>query len=83
MTYFEKKVLIKIILYFIDSILLLLHSYFFYYYDYFLRRGEIYIEFYKRLIIKNRKEEADFVRKELPSSIDNFIINLGNQMQNI
>ena len=66
--YLEKNLIIKIILYFIDSFLLLGHSYFFHYYQYFLRRREIYIEFYKRLIIKNRNKEAEFVRNELPEN---------------
>ena len=53
-----KRVFIKIILHFIVSLLLFCHSYFFYYYEYILKRGNIYIEFYKRLIIKNRNKEA-------------------------
>jgi len=81
--YLEKQVTIKIILHFTDSLLLLCQSYFFYYYEYFLKRGEIYIEFYKRLIIKNRNKEADFVRNELPVNIDNFLINSGTEMQNV
>ena len=81
--YLEKQVKMKIMLYFSDSILLLFQSYFFYYYEYFLKRGEIYIEFYKRLIIKNRNKEADFVRNELPVNIDNFLITSGTEMQNV
>ena len=81
--YLEEKITIKIILCFIDSFLLLCQSYFFYYYEYFLNRGEIYIEFYKRLIIKNRNKEAEFVRNELPVNIDNFIVNSGTEMQNV
>ena len=81
--YLKKQVKIKIILYFADSLLLLFQSYFFYYYEFFLKRGEIYIEFYKRLIIKNRNKEASFVRNELPSNIDNFLINSGTEMNNV
>ena len=62
---------------------LLFQSYFFYYYEYFLKRGEIYIEFYKRLIIKNRNKEASFVRNELPANIDNFLIYSGTEMNNV
>ena len=79
----EKQVTIKTILHFADSLLLLCQSYFYYYYEYFLKRGEIYIEFYKRLIIKNRNKEADFVRNELPINIDNFLINSGTEMENV
>ena len=64
----QERTIKKIILYFIDSFLLLGHSYFFHYYQYFLKRREIYIEFYKRLIIKNRNKEAEFVRNELPEN---------------
>ena len=81
--YLEKQVTLKLILSFADSFLLLCQSYCFYYYEYFLKRGEIYIEFYKRLIIKNRNKEADFVRNELPVNIDNFLINSGTEMQNV
>ena len=66
-------VTIKLILYFVDTVLLFGQSYFFYYYEYFLNRGKIYIEFYKRLIIKNRNKEADLVRSELPINMNNFI----------
>ena len=80
---FRKRQLIKIILYFIVSISLLIQSYFFHFHDYFLRRGEIYIEFYKRLIIKNRKEEAELIRYQLPRNVEDFVINSGNEMQNV
>ena len=81
--YLEKQVTIKTILHFADSLLLLCQSYFYYYYEYFLKRGEIYIEFYKRLIIKNRNKEASFVRNELPANIDNFLIYSGTEMNNV
>ena len=80
---FKKKIFIKLILHFIDSIALLIQSYFYHYHDYFLRRGEIYIEFYKRLIIKNRKEEAEFVRNQLPRNIDDFGINSGQKKKDL
>ena len=79
----QRKQLTIIILYLIDSIILLIQSYFFHFHDYFLRRGEIFIEFYKRLIIKNRKEEAEFVRNQLPRNIDDFEINSGQKMKDI
>ena len=78
-----KNLSIKWILYFIDTILLLCQGYFFYYYEYFLNRGKIYIEFYKRLIIKNRKKEADLVRNELPTNMDNFLINSETELENV
>ena len=78
-----KNLSIKLILYFIDTILLLCQGYFFYYYEYFLNRGKIYIEFYKRLIIKNRKKEADLVRNELPTNMDNFLINSETELGNV
>ena len=64
---------IKLIIFFVDTALLFGQSYFFYYYEYFLKRGKIYIEFYQRLIIKNRNKEADLVRNELPINMDNFM----------
>ena len=68
-----KDTTIKLIIFFVDTALLFGQSYFFYYYEYFLKRGKIYIEFYKRLIIKNRNKEADLVRNELPINMDNFM----------
>ncbi len=79
----NKRILFKLVLHGFDSVLLLCHSYFFHYYQYFLKRGKIYIELYKRLIIKNRNKEAEFVRKELPINLDNFIVNSGTEMQNV
>ena len=78
----EKKVFIKTIFYFLDSIFLFSHSYFFYYYEYILKKGENFIEFYKRLIIKNRTKDAELIRNELPIDVDNFLINSGTEMQN-
>ena len=81
--YKKEKVFLKIVLYFTDGILLLSQSYCFYYYEYFLKRCEIYLEFYKRLIIKNRNKEADFIRNELPINIEDLIINSGTEMKDI
>ena len=80
-----RDVTIKLILYFADMALLFGQSYFFYYYEYFLKRGKIYIEFYKRLIIKNRNKEAELVRNELPINMNNFLDGSedGTEMSNI
>ena len=77
-----KKDIIKLIIHFIDTILLFGQSYFFYYYNYFLNREKLYIELYKRLIIKNRKNEAECVRRELPVNIDEDN-NSGTEMENV
>lgn len=81
--YLNENVVKKIILYIIDSILLLCHFYCFDYYDYFLKRAEIYIEFYKRLIIKNKNKEAEIVRKELPDNLDNYLKDSATEMNNV
>ena len=83
--YILRDIIIKLILFFVDTALLFSQSYFFYYYEYFLKRGKIYIEFYKRLIIKNRNKEADLVRNELPININNFLDGSedGTEMSNI
>ena len=81
--YNTKKVITKLILYFIDSILLICHWYCFHYYEYFLNRGKIYIEFYKRLIIKNRNKEAEIVRNELPINIDYYFANSGTELDDV
>ena len=77
----RKGDIIKLIIYFTDTILLFGQSYFFYYYEYFLNRVKLYIELYKRLIIKNRKKEAELVRKELPANIEG--IDSGTEMENV
>ena len=77
----QKGDIIKLIIYFTDTILLFGQSYFFYYYDYFLNRVELYIELYKRLIIKNRKNEAELIRRELPANIEG--IDSGTEMENV
>ena len=78
-----EKVLVRIILRAIDSLLLLSQFYCFYYYNYFLNRIERYIEFYKRLIIKNRNKEADFIRNTLPYDIESYISSNGTELRNI
>ena len=83
--YIYERVLCRIILYFVDSFLLFGLFYFFHYFEYFLNRVEKYLEFYKRLIIKNRNKEAEFVRNTLPYNIEAYISNNGNgeELQNI
>ena len=49
----------------------------------FLNRLEIYIEYYKRLIIKKRDEEANFVRNILPYDINEYISSSGEELQNV
>ena len=66
------KVRRKIFLHYVDTLLLFIHSYIFYYFEYFLSRVKIYLELYKRLIIKNRNKEAEFVRENLPEQIYNY-----------
>ena len=73
--YSIKKIIFKIILYFIDSTLQLCLFYFFYYSEYFLKRVEKYLEYYKRLLIKNRNKEAEFVRNTLPENIEDYTPN--------
>ena len=70
-------------LHFIDSLILFCQTYFFYYYEYILKRGNIYIEFYKHLIIKNKNQEAESIKNELPIDVDNFIINSGSEMKKV
>ena len=77
----RKGDIIKLIIYFTDTILLFGQSYFFYYYEYFLNRVKLYIELYKRLIIKNRKKEAELVRRELPANMED--IDSGTELENV
>ena len=79
----DERVLERIILRSIDSLLLLSHFYCFYYYNYFLNRIEKYIEFYKRLIIKNRNKEADFIRNALPYDIESYVSSNETELRNI
>ena len=81
--YSHNRIIKKIILHFIDSFLLFGHSYFFYYTQYFLSRLEKYLEYYKRLIIKNRNKEAEFVRNILPAEIHKYIDTEGKELQNV
>ena len=78
-----KRIIYRIILNWTDSILLLLQFYCFCYYGYFLNRLEIYIEYYKRLIIKKRDEEASFVRNILPYDINEYVSSSGEELQNV
>ena len=66
-----------------NSLLLSSQFYCFHYSEYFLKRVEKYIEYYKRLIIKNKNKEAEFVRNTLPYNIDNYISSEGSEMKNI
>jgi len=84
--YFSYKMkgnLVTIIINLIDSLLLLSQFYFFKYWEYFLGRVNKYIEYYKRLVIKNKTKEANFVRNILPYQIDNYIPNNEEELQNV
>ena len=84
--YSFEKIIYKLILNMIDSILLLCLFYFFDYSEYFLKRVEKYLEYYKRLIIKNRNKEAEFVRNTLPAKVEDYISDNpseGSELQNI
>lgn len=78
-----KRIIYRIVLNWSDSILFFAQFYFFCYYGYFLNRLEIYIEYYKRLIIKKRDEEANFVRNILPYDINEYISSSGEELQNV
>ena len=78
-----KSNLAKIIVNLIDSLLLLSQFYFFKYWEYFLGRVNQYIEYYKRLVIKNKTKEANYVRNVLPYQIDNYIANNEEELQNV
>ena len=78
-----KRIIKKTILHFFDSFLLFGQSYFFYYIQYFLSRIEKYLEYYKRLIIKNRNKDAEFVRNILPAEIHNYLDNQGKELENV
>ena len=79
----NKGILIRIIITLFDSLLLLSQFYCFSYFNYFLGKIEKYIEYYKRLIIKNKKEEASFVRDTLPVKIEDYIDHEENELQDI
>ena len=78
-----KLILIRIIVNLVDSLLLLAQFYFFKYSEYFLDRIDKYIEYYKRLVIKNKTKESNFVRNILPYQIDNYISNNEEELQNV
>ena len=81
--YNPKRVLYKIIISFIDSFLLFSLYYCFYYSEFFFKRIEKYLEYYKRLIIKNRNKDAEFVRNILPAEIHNYLDNQGKELENV
>ena len=82
----QERTIKRIIFNFIDSFLLLFQSYYFHYNKYYLSRIDKYLEYYKRLIIKGKNKEANIIRQNLPTDIDNYlssnIIN-GTELQNI
>ena len=78
-----KGIFRRIFLNYIDSILLSIQFYCFYYSEYFLNKVEIYIEYYKRLIIKKKNKEADFVRNILPYDIDYYKSSEESELQNV
>ena len=67
------RTMTRVILNCMDSFLLLGQTYCFYYYEYFLKRVEKYLELYKRLIIKNKNKEANFIRNTLPAQIESYL----------
>jgi len=79
----EKDIIFIILLNVFDCLLLLCQSYIFSYYEYFLRRTDIYIEYYKRLIIKNKTEEANFIRAQLPYELNDYISTDAIELRNI
>lgn len=78
-----KLSLARVIANLIDFLLLLSQFYFFKYWEYFLGRINKYIEYYKRLVIKDKTKEANFVRNILPYHIDNYISNNEEELQNV
>ena len=79
----QERTIKRIIFNFIDSFLLLIQSYYFHYNQYFLSRIDKYLEYYKRLIIKNKNEEANLIRKTLPTDIDNYVSSNETELQNV
>ena len=68
-----KRIIIRAILNCIDSLLLIGQWYSLHFIEFFLKRVNIYLEYYKRLIIKNRNKDATFVRDNLPAQIDDYL----------
>ena len=82
--YSEEKVKLRTILNFIDSLLLSSQFYYFLYFQFFLNKVKIYLEYYKRLIIKNKNKEAEFVRNTLPAKIEDYVsFNDGTELQRV
>ena len=79
----QERTIKRIILNFIDSILLLIQSYYFHYNKYYLSRIDKYLEYYKRLIIKDKTKEANIIRNNLPTDIDNYLSSNGTELQNV
>ena len=80
--YSEEKVKLRTLINFIDSLLLTSQFYYFTYFQFFLNNVKIYLEFYKRLIIKNKNKEAEFVRNTLPAKIEDYVsFNDGTELQ--
>ena len=80
----EERVIIRAILNFLDSTLLACQYCCFFYTKFFLKKTRIYLEFYKRLIIKNKNKEAEFVRDNLPDKVEDYLSsNEGTELQNI
>ena len=69
----SKKILKIIASFFFDSFLLLSQFYCFDYYNYFYGRIRKYMDYYKILLMKNKKEEATFIRNVLPVKIIDYI----------
>ena len=66
-----------------DLLLYLSQSYCFYYYNYFFDKIKKYMEYYKILLMKNKKEEAAFVRNSLPVKIEIYINSEEAELENI
>lgn len=78
-----KKVNLKIIIHLIDSILLICLFYCFYYTEYFLHKIPKYLDYYKKLIIKNRNREAEYIRNTLPAKVEDYLPTEESEMKSI
>ena len=82
--YSSRRVHIRSILNFIDSLLLLCQWFCLFSTESFLKKVNVHLEYYKRLIIKNRNKEAEFVRNNLPARLDDYLpSNDGTELQNV
>lgn len=79
----KKRVLNIIIVFILDSLSLLFQFYCFDYTSYFFSRIKKYIEYHKILLIKNKKEEASFIRNTLPVKIEDYINLEEEELENI